>query len=136
MRDVYRIGETRAVAMTGPCDFDGTLWFLQSIYVPPMLRGQGYGRQLIEWVCADADREGVSLMLAVVPQGGRRSLVYGELVRWYEKHGFLTDYDNVMVRRLETGESNGLDISRDNRKPKRTRQALRDQARGDGTARL
>lgn len=106
MREIYRVGWTRAVALLAAND-SGDAWFVQSIYVPPAMRSNGHGTALLRRVCADADAEGVTLALAVQPQGGKRSLIYGELVRWYTKHGFVLLYDNVMERRPRIGGHDG-----------------------------
>jgi ribosomal protein S18 acetylase RimI-like enzyme len=107
MRDVYRIPWTRAVVLMEQCSHEPH-WFVQSVYVPPTRRKQGLGTLLLGMVCADADVLGVTLVLAVQPQGGRHSLTYGELVRWYEKHGFVATDDNLMMRR-PNGGNDGLD---------------------------
>lgn len=60
-------------------------WLIHRINVPSPARGKGYGRAVLRDICADADAEGVPLILAPESSGG---LEQKELVAWYRRHGF------------------------------------------------
>lgn len=55
------------------------------INVPVASRGKGLGSKLLDEVCRDADAEGVTLYLEVLPSGG---LTLRQLTTWYERNGF------------------------------------------------
>lgn len=77
-------------------------WWVQTLRVKARSRRKGYGSRLLDLLCADADRLGVTLRLAPRPEPG--GLVYGELVRWYERRGFVDITGGVwerQPRRLE-----------------------------------
>lgn len=61
-------------------------WWLETIRVPRRERRKGHGSRLLDYLCADADRCAATIRLAVQPEPG--GLVFGELVRWYERRGF------------------------------------------------
>jgi ribosomal protein S18 acetylase RimI-like enzyme len=90
----YRLPDSKAVAEVARADHG---WWVHFIRVPARQRRQGLGGQLLKAVCADADACGCTVRLNVQPEGG---MVYGELVRWYERHGFVAipDGGGVMER--------------------------------------
>jgi len=60
------------------------------IYTAVSARGEGLATDLLREVCADADREGATLTLAVVPeQTGGKAPNVAQLWNWYAKHGFV-----------------------------------------------
>ena len=61
---------------------------LTGIEVAYSLRRMGYGTKLLKLVLADADKEGVTLLLSVASDNTSRSLSNTELATWYERHGF------------------------------------------------
>lgn len=80
-------------------------WLLTRVAVPRPHRGTGVARELLRRVLADADAEGVTLRLSVVPYGNG-GLERRELAEWYARHGFRVDArearrsgGGVMVRR-------------------------------------
>ena len=67
---------------------NGELYLLTRVNVPHIHRGVGLGSRILDEVCKDADKHGVTLQLEVVPSGG---LNFHQLTRWYEKRGFQSD---------------------------------------------
>lgn len=60
------------------------------IYTAVSARREGLATDLLREVCADADREGATLTLAVVPeQTGGKAPNVPQLMDWYAKHGFV-----------------------------------------------
>jgi len=60
------------------------------IYTAVSARREGLATDLLREVCADADREGVTITLAVVPeQTGGKAPNVAQLWNWYAKHGFV-----------------------------------------------
>lgn len=64
---------------------DDETWELNRINVPMQSRGLGHGTRLLRRVLADADQEGVTLVLYPFPSG---ALDYKTLVAWYRRNGF------------------------------------------------
>ena len=60
---------------------------LTRIWVPPSVRGQGYGTKLLKLVLADADHTNTSLVINPLSDG--TGLSNDQLVAWYSRHGFL-----------------------------------------------
>lgn len=84
MRKTYRLPACRsAYASLGQIGFKQ--YVVEQLRVPRKYRWRGHGSALLKAICADADREGVALYLWIAPEGG---MVYGELNRWYARHGF------------------------------------------------
>lgn len=75
------------------------LWIITRVETYPTYRRQGYARATLELVCADADKEGSTLMLSVDPDGtgpGRQILL-----PFYESLGFeLMQPTHNTMRRL------------------------------------
>lgn len=71
---------------------DGDHALLTSIKVQQAFRREGHGTALLEDVCADADREGVTLILNVESymDGGLDDM---QLWTWYERFGFRGNID-------------------------------------------
>jgi GNAT superfamily N-acetyltransferase len=59
---------------------------LVELGVLPERQGRGYGRRLVEWVCAEAARRGVKEMLV-----GTRTTSAGNII-FYQKCGFRADH--------------------------------------------
>lgn len=110
MTVTYLDEESRSVAVVRRTDYG---WWLDTIRVPRRNRQMGHGSRLLDAVCRDADVLGVTLRLAPQPEPG--GLVYGELVRWYGKRGFLDIGDGLMERpwrgRRGAWESAGMKTS-------------------------
>ena len=72
-------------------------WTISRINVPAIHRGKGLGTKILNEITADADAEGASLWLQVMPSG---PLDYDALVAWYRRHGFKHHHTTgYMVRR-------------------------------------
>lgn len=85
---MYGIRAGRLLAVADLMHIEGDVWELTRINVPAALRGQGYGRRLMERVLADADEFGVTLRLVINPYG---EMTYEQLRDWYERCGFESD---------------------------------------------
>lgn len=98
MKTCYVIKEHRAIAdlvdATGAFN-EGLL--LTRINVPKKSRTQGIGTKLLQQICEDADREGVTLYLEVSPSDG---LTADQLTAWFKRHRFrhMQAGSNVMWR--------------------------------------
>lgn len=66
----------------------------------PQFRGQGIATKLLKEVIADADREGVTLVLEVQAEGG---LSNEELASWYSRYGFVQQGDDNFYKRIPRG---------------------------------
>jgi predicted N-acetyltransferase YhbS len=60
----------------------------------PSNRGQGIASRLFADVCAEADRQGITLILMIHPDGSTGSLTYPQLVAWYRRLGFRPSVEN------------------------------------------
>jgi GNAT superfamily N-acetyltransferase len=91
----YRLPAAKAAAEVERTEHG---WWVRSLRVPARKRWQGFGTALLRAICEDADACGCAVRLNVQPEGG--GMVYGELVRWYERHGFvgLPDGSGLMER--------------------------------------
>lgn len=76
-------------------------WVITRINVPRRYRGEGHGTALLKEILADADAEGADLWLDVSPSDG---LDWGQLVAWYERHGFerVNEYGTMRRRPVDT----------------------------------
>lgn len=63
-------------------------YVISRINVMEKYRGLGYGTKILNMILKDADREGVTLFLDLVPSGGLNGK---ELKAWYMRHGFIWD---------------------------------------------
>lgn len=102
MKDGYTAYPIRATAHLMPFDtWEEGSWLLTSVEVGNEHRGKGVARGLMAQVLADADAEGVTLYLAVEPDG--TGLGVSELMDWYKRCGFTSDSgldsELAMVRR-------------------------------------
>lgn len=103
MRDVYSRIVDGSIASVSLMPFVAAgityRWAVTEVAVKPKLRGQGYGRLLMAEVLADADREGVTLCLEILPDhpafGG---LTYEQLEAWYMRLGFVWNDEGFMIR--------------------------------------
>jgi ribosomal protein S18 acetylase RimI-like enzyme len=97
MNNIYNLnidGRIRAVADL--CSH-GNGKMLQRIHVPVGYRGLGHGSALLKTILADADREGISLYLCIIPKdGGLNEL---QLRRWYERYGFV-EHNALVHKRI------------------------------------
>jgi GNAT superfamily N-acetyltransferase len=64
---------------------DSKNYIITRINVMEQYRGQGFGRQILNEILSDADKEGVVLFLEPSASGG---LSKQELEEWYERNGF------------------------------------------------
>jgi len=90
VRDTYTLREDdQVVALAYVTErFIGDDALLNRIFVPRSCRRRGYGRRILEEVCADADREGVDLWLTVEPDDLAEGDDGGWLWRLYRSAGF------------------------------------------------
>lgn len=72
-------------AIADLCDYYGRGMIITRINVPAEYRGQGFGKELLQQILADADAEGVTLWLEISPSDG---LDYDQLHDWYTRNGF------------------------------------------------
>jgi len=88
---------------------DSGEYLLTRVNVPDKYRNAGIGSRILDEICKDADENGVTLVLEVVPSGG---LTFHDLVRWYERRGFESDERKfgMLMKRLPNASS---DIRRD-----------------------
>ena len=89
---VYRAGDRGFVTLTvglPPVAGDGGTSHanIEEVYVQPAHRRRGIGGRLLSRVTADADREGVTLYLDIVPGDGMDA---DQLRAWYGRHGFVS----------------------------------------------
>lgn len=101
MKTTYVISEYRAIADVVP-DFEPDTYLITRINVPYKHRGQGIGSRLLAAIITDADAEGVTLTLHVLPSG---ELGYGDLCAWYERRGFV--YSNERCCYVRTAQGTG-----------------------------
>lgn len=100
MKDTYILrinqmygAEVDLMPLTGP---KGDFMYVNRIIVPAYHRGQGWGKKIMSQVCADADAEGMTLVLHVNPYG---DLDYENLTAWYGRLGFVLEGEGLWVRR-------------------------------------
>lgn len=99
--DLLRQGD-RIKLETDTYDEYGTqgVW-INKLFVPRRLRGQGYAREAMTQICSAADEESIVLILDVCPYdvGG---LSVAALTTFYESFGFELNGDtfngNIMIR--------------------------------------
>lgn len=86
MNNVYNhMVDHRICAVADLCRHsDGKM--LQRISVPVGYRGKGHASALLKTILSDADRDGVTLYLCIMPKGGLNEL---QLRQWYERYGFV-----------------------------------------------
>lgn len=103
MKTVYMHQETRSIAdlthVNQWLDDSRNLWEVNRISVLPTHRGRGLGSKMLREIVADADLEGVELVLDILPSG---ALNGDELADWYRRYGFewTNDPNWWMMRRL------------------------------------
>lgn len=95
MRTYYINPEINAIADVD--SIGGMVCWIRRINVPAPHRGKGYGSELLDRICTDADAEGMILMLYVVSTG---RLDDCDLISWYERRGFIVQEDGFTLYRL------------------------------------
>ena len=76
---------------------------IESLWVSPSVRGQGYASRTLRQITSLADRHGVACELVARPYDGG-PLRVGALRAWYARHGFELDSDKrTMVRQPRVG---------------------------------
>lgn len=87
MKPSYAIRQGMYLACLDYVDYYGQGQIITRIFVPPPLRRQGLGNQLLAAICHDADDEQIFLYLEVSSyrDGGPDNLT---LCHWYRRHGF------------------------------------------------
>lgn len=96
MKLCYADRATRSVADVVAADHLGAhIFVITRISVPKEYRGQGVGRQLLKEVLADADKEGVRLVLEINPYG---DMTFKQLEAWYTRNGFLQTIEGYYLR--------------------------------------
>lgn len=98
MRSGYFDLETRAIVNADPFDSEPGVWRICRVNTPFRHRGQGLAGRLLDEICADADQEGVTLILEPSPDGSPGSLPFDELVAFYGRRGFVMDQDGMRRR--------------------------------------
>ncbi len=101
MRDIYfllldhrSLAEVDLIDMTASGNIGE--YYITRIIVPERYRGQGYASAMFQRVLDDADRENVTLVLNVVPDGG---LDHNQLCSWYRRCGFKMTSPNTYYRK-------------------------------------
>lgn len=86
----------------------GACFEITRINVPISHRKRGYGGRLLKQLCLQADAEGITLFVTVLPSGDFST---HDLVAWYKRHSFTeTDFqlhinanhDPVVLSQLQT----------------------------------
>lgn len=97
MKNCFVDFEYNAIADLTP-EFVPNTWTITRINVPKPSRGKGIGTKLLNEICAEADRNKVTLTLEIMPSG---DLDYGALHAWYLRHGFKDSrkYIGILFRR-------------------------------------
>lgn len=96
--------DVAAHATANLIDLNQGTFLLSGIEVRQPNRGQGHGGRLLKKVLNEADREQVTLLLLVEPDG--TGLDTAQLTRWYTKHGFTVHpQDPHAMRRTPTSTS-------------------------------
>lgn len=103
MEHIYADADHIATATT--MSFGGNTFALTGITVYRGNRGRGYASRLLRRVLADADKEGVTLLLIVDPDGSIGCLDYAQLTSWYERYGFREDPESEIMVREPAGRS-------------------------------
>jgi GNAT superfamily N-acetyltransferase len=94
MRTAYAHIASRA--MINLTHITGATFTVDRVSVPitqPSNRGQGIASALFKEVCTEADHQGVTLILYIVPDGSPGSLGRRQLTAWYQRLGFVPDPD-------------------------------------------
>lgn len=87
MKNSYSIRiDEFSLAILDLSDYFGQGLIINRINVPPQHRGLGYGRALLAWALADADRTGTTLWLEISPSG---EMTYDQLAAWYQRNRFI-----------------------------------------------
>lgn len=76
---------TIRTAVADLVDYDDTTKLITRINVPKEYRSTGVGSQLLQQIVHDADEEGITLLLEIVPSDG---LNFQQLELWYKRYGF------------------------------------------------
>lgn len=69
---------------------------LTRVNVPKKHRGNGHASTLLKMALEDADQEGITLVLGVVPSDG---LDAETLTAWYLRNGFEVMEGNILIRK-------------------------------------
>jgi ribosomal protein S18 acetylase RimI-like enzyme len=102
MKSSYYIiedNEVRAKICTR--EFGPDSQMLQGLHVHHLFRRRGYGRRLMGTVCADADRERMTLYL--LADADRGAMSQYALVRWYKRLGFVQTRRSQNLRGMLAG---------------------------------
>jgi len=101
MRETYSIRFGPGLIASVKLTEGAGVWHIDTVHVPPELRGRGVSRRLLTRVLSDADRASVRLSLEARACGG---LSQADLVNYYRRLGFRPTtargtFGPVMVRR-------------------------------------
>jgi len=77
-------------------EFPGIGWLITRVTTPIKLRNKGYATNVLQMVLEDADKEGETLLLGVSPD--EPNIDINRLIKFYERHGFVYQSDNIMIR--------------------------------------
>jgi len=73
------------IAIADLTDYFEKGMIITRINVPKEFRGKGFGRDLLNQILTDADKDGVTLYLEILASG---EMSYMDLEAWYMRHGF------------------------------------------------
>lgn len=90
MKDAYAY-EHCIADLFGPGFVSPNGWLITRIHTTPGSRHRGQASKLLKIICAEADREGVTLWLEAEPSNDSRTdppLTMYQLLAFYRRHGF------------------------------------------------
>lgn len=94
----YNVAEGASINLMGTLPYHENWYLVTGVSVQFRFRGRGAASRLLKQVCADADREGVTLLLSIQPDG--TGLGYEELRAFYARNGFAMfgSEEDAMIR--------------------------------------
>ena len=95
MKHIYRV----EAAIAQGYILSETRYMITAIGTFKPARGNSYAQRVLDEVLADADREGVTLILAVSPDPDTD---YERLCSWYKRNGFVMFEEDAMQREPNT----------------------------------
>lgn len=83
------------LAIADLSDFGDEGIYITRINVPEKFRGQGYGRELLQTILENADKEDLELHLEIHASG---ALNRTQLEEWYGRYGFVKNEKGTYTR--------------------------------------